>query len=136
MWTRYLEQEEAVEAPARLFKNPFPSVKNYFRVGMKLEGIDPNHQSKFCVLSVAEVCGYRVRLHFDGYSECYDIWSDIDSPYIFPVGFCEKNNKVLQPAKGFTVDEFSWMSYLKLTKAQPAPKSLFSNQPVQVSLGV
>jgi len=99
---------------------------------MKLEGVDLNHQSKFCALSVSEVCGYRVRLHFDGYSECYDFWSDIDSPYIFPVGFCEKSNKVLQPPKGFTPEEFSWTAYLKLTKCTPAPKSLFSNLPVQV----
>lgn len=131
VWTRYLEQEKAVEAPARLFKNPFPAVKNNFRVGMKLEGVDPMHQSKFCVLSVAEVSGYRVRLHFDGYSECFDFWVDIDSPFIFPVGFCEKNGKILQPPKGFTIEEFSWTSFLKLTKGVPAPKSLFSNQPVQ-----
>ncbi|KAH3775648.1 uncharacterized protein LOC127844401 [Dreissena polymorpha] len=130
VWTRYLLQEKAVEAPARLFKNPFPSAKNLFRVGLKLEGVDPNHQSKFCVLSVAEVCGYRVRLHFDGYSECYDFWTDIDSPYIFPIGFSEKNGKVLQPPKGISMEQFSWVPYLKMTKSQPAPKSLFSNQPV------
>ncbi|KAL4236917.1 SAM domain binding [Mactra antiquata] len=136
VWTRYLEQEKAAEAPARLFKNPFPSVKqqmskNNFRVGMKLEGIDPMRQSKFCALSVSEVCGYRIRLHFEGYSECYDFWVDMDSPFIFPVGFCEKNGKVLQPPKGFSVEEFSWTSFLKLTKATPVPKNLFSNQPVQ-----
>lgn len=131
VWTRYLEQEKAAEAPARLFKNPFPAIKNNFRVGMKLEGIDPMHQSKFCVLSVVEVIGYRIRLHFDGYSECFDFWQDIDSAFIFPVGFCEKMGKTLQPPKGFTVEEFSWPTYLKLTKAVPAPKNLFSNQPVQ-----
>lgn len=67
---------------------------------MKLEGIDPKHQSLYCVLSVAEVHGFRMRLHFDGYSECYDFWINADSPFIFPVGWCEKNNKTLQPPKG------------------------------------
>lgn len=67
---------------------------------MRMEGIDPKHQTLLCVLSVAEVCGYRVRLHFDGYSECYDFWTNADSPYIFPVGWCEKNGKILQPPKG------------------------------------
>ncbi|XP_052776327.1 uncharacterized protein LOC128214104 isoform X2 [Mya arenaria] len=133
VWARYLAEEHAVEAPARFFKNPFPTVKNLFRVGMKLEGTDPNHQSKYCVLTIAQVCGYRVRIHFDGYSECYDFWTDIDSPYIFPVGFCEKHGKSLQPPKAafyYSAENFSWVSYLKATKASPAPKSLFSNQPV------
>lgn len=66
---------------------------------MRLEGVDPKHQSLFCVLSVAETQGYRIRLHFDGYSECYDFWSNADSPFIFPVGWCEKNGKPLQPPK-------------------------------------
>ena len=79
---------------------PFPLMKNSFKTGMKLEGIDPKHQSLYCVLSVAEVHGFRMRLHFDGYSECYDFWINADSPFIFPIGWCEKNNKTLQPPKG------------------------------------
>ena len=67
---------------------------------MKLEGIDPRHPSLYCVLSVAEVKGYRLRLHFDGYSECYDFWTNADSPFIFPAGWAEKNGKKLQPPKG------------------------------------
>jgi len=78
----------------------FPSTKNGFKVGMKLEGIDPLHPSLYCVLSVAEVKGHRLRLHFDGYSECYDFWTNADSPFIFPVGWVEKNGKELQPPLG------------------------------------
>lgn len=33
----------------------FPYNKNTFKVGMKLEGVDPEHQSMYCVLTVAEV---------------------------------------------------------------------------------
>lgn len=33
----------------------FPQSRNAFKVGMKLEGLDPCHPSLFCVLSVAEV---------------------------------------------------------------------------------
>ena len=95
---------------------------------MKLEGIDPKHPSLYCVLSVAEIRGFRLRLHFDGYSECHDFWTNADSPFIFPVGWAEKNNKKLQPPKGFTSDTFNWMSYLKLSKAQSAPKHLFTNK--------
>lgn len=125
-WPTYLEKEKATAVPAKLFKDPFPSSKNGFRVGMKLEGIDPKHPSLFCVLSVAEVKGFRVRLHFDGYCESYDFWVNADSMDIFPVGWCEKAGHRLQPPKGFTSETFIWNDYLKLAKAQPAPKHLFA----------
>jgi len=67
---------------------------------MKLEGIDLLHPSLYCVLTVAEVKGHRLRLHFDGYSECYDFWTNADSPFIFPVGWVEKNGRELQPPLG------------------------------------
>ena len=78
----------------------FPSGRNGFKFGMKLEGIDPRNPAVYAVLSVAEVRGYRVRLHFDGYQECYDFWENADSPNIFPVGWCERNAKKLLPPKG------------------------------------
>lgn len=56
-WSKYLEKRRAQAAPERLFTEPYPYGKHGFRVGMKLEGIDPDHQSLFCVLTVAEVQG-------------------------------------------------------------------------------
>uniref|UniRef100_A0A672UVD0 SAM domain-containing protein n=1 Tax=Strigops habroptila TaxID=2489341 RepID=A0A672UVD0_STRHB len=105
----------------------FPQGRNGFKVGMKLEGLDPEHPSRFCVLTVAEVQGYRMRLHFDGYPECYDFWVNADSSDIHPVGWCEKTSHKLLPPKGFKEGEFTWASYLKNCKAQAAPKSLFKS---------
>ncbi|NXO90543.1 LMBL3 protein, partial [Certhia brachydactyla] len=129
-WASYLEEERAIAVPTKVFKEyqSFPYNKNGFKVGMKLEGVDPEHQSIYCVLTVAEVCGYRVRLHFDGYSDCYDFWVNADSSDIHPVGWCEKTGHKLHPPKGYKEEEFSWPSYLKACKAQAAPKSLFENQ--------
>ncbi|KAM6433242.1 lethal(3)malignant brain tumor-like protein 3 [Rhynochetos jubatus] len=129
-WTSYLEEEKAVAVPIKLFKEyqSFPYNKNGFKAGMKLEGVDPEHQSIYCVLTVAEVCGYRIRLHFDGYPDCYDFWVNADSSDIHPVGWCEKTGHKLHPPKGYKEEEFSWPSYLKACKAQAAPKSLFENQ--------
>ncbi|XP_059166997.1 lethal(3)malignant brain tumor-like protein 3 isoform X2 [Physella acuta] len=132
-WDKYLAETNSVAAPKRLFKEPFPSNRNGFRLCMRLEGVDPKHQSLFCVLSVAEIQGYRMRLHFDGYSECYDFWVNADSPFIFPVGWAEKNGKILQPPKNMTAEQFNWTSYLKQTRAVAAPKSLFLNQPSSVT---
>ncbi|KAJ3655676.1 hypothetical protein Zmor_014797 [Zophobas morio] len=127
-WTKYLDHIKAKAAPVKLFKDPFPYNRNGFRPGMKLEGIDPQHPSYFCVLTVAEVCGYRVRLHFDGYPENYDFWVNADSMDIFPAGWCEKHGHVLQAPPGYSSETFNWMFYLKLTKSTAAPKHLFANR--------
>ncbi|NXK97062.1 LMBL3 protein, partial [Formicarius rufipectus] len=129
-WASYLEEEKAIAVPTKLFKEyqSFPYNKNGFKVGMKLEGVDPEHQSIYCVLTVAEVCGYRIRLHFDGYPDCYDFWVNADSSDIHPVGWCERTGHKLHPPKGYKEEEFSWPPYLKACKAQAAPKSLFENQ--------
>ncbi|NWI09276.1 LMBL3 protein, partial [Crypturellus soui] len=127
-WVSYLEEEQMVAAPLKLFREyqSFPQGRNGFKVGMKLEGLDPEHPSRFCVLTVAEVVqGYRLRLHFDGYAEGYDFWANADCPDIRPVGWCEKTARRLLPPGGFKEEEFNWTSYLKNCKAQAAPKSLF-----------
>ncbi|GFU44538.1 lethal(3)malignant brain tumor-like protein 3 [Trichonephila clavipes] len=127
-WDEYLKQENAIAAPVKLFKEfqTYPANGNGFVKDLKLEGIDPKHPSLFCVLTVSETKGYRVRLHFDGYSECYDFWVNANSPDIFPVGWCEKTNHQLQPPKGFTIQDFDWNGYLKASGVEAAPKQLFS----------
>ncbi|KAK0089357.1 hypothetical protein PV325_007702 [Microctonus aethiopoides] len=125
-WSKYLEFTKAKAAPVKLFKDAFPYGKNLFRVGMKLEGIDPEHPSRYCVLTVFEVVGYRIRLHFDGYTENFDFWVNADSMDIFPVGWSEKNGHRLNPPKGYVPSNFNWNAYLKTCKATPAPKTAFS----------
>ncbi|KTF74305.1 hypothetical protein cypCar_00044718 [Cyprinus carpio] len=101
-WPQYLEQQKAVAAPDRLFQETqrVPTIKNSFRQGMKLEGIDPQHPSMYFVLTVAEVCGFRLRLHFDGYSDCHDFWVNASCPDIHPAGWCESTGHKLYTPKG------------------------------------
>ncbi|CAK6447791.1 unnamed protein product [Pipistrellus nathusii] len=129
-WGQYLKEQKAVAAPVELFSQDqsFPEYENGFQVGMRLEGIDPRHPSVFCVLSVAEVCGYRLRLHFDGYLSFYDFWANAGSPDIHPIGWCEKTKHELHIPKGYRKDKFVWMNYLKVCKFQNAPKKLFRNR--------
>ncbi|XP_064486621.1 lethal(3)malignant brain tumor-like protein 3 isoform X2 [Ornithodoros turicata] len=134
-WSEYLEKEKVITAPAKLFKDSqgIPIGKNGFRVGMKLEAIDPRHQAMFCVVTVAETVGYRLRLHFDGYSDSFDFWTNADSPDIFPAGWCERTNHVLQSPKGYNQQSFNWNLYLKASRAQAAPKHLFACKNGQVT---
>lgn len=121
-WPAYLEEEKAVAAPVKLFKEvlflvkhssvlfiyiawirchpinslvwtnliedrivplpftnvwflnlqhqSFPQSRNSFKVGMKLEGLDPCHPSLFCVLTVAEVCVQVTCVSFGSAQRC------------------------------------------------------------------
>lgn len=160
-WSKYLEHTKSKAAPVNRFKDGFPYMKSNFKVGMKLEGIDPNHPSHFCVLTVAEVVGnyplffssqkstfifafilycqnkylssgFRIRLHFDGYAETFDFWTNADSMDIFPIGWSEKNGHKLHPPKGYVASNFNWNAYLKTCKASAAPKTLFTNRSVSL----
>lgn len=128
-WAYYLEETKSIAAPTKLFHESqrVPTVKNGFKQGMKLEGIDPQHPSMYFVLTVAEVCGYRLRLHFDGYSDCHDFWVNANSSDIHPAGWCEATGHKLHTPKGCKEEEFTWANYLRMTKAQVAPKELFAS---------
>ncbi|RXM35938.1 Lethal(3)malignant brain tumor-like protein 3, partial [Acipenser ruthenus] len=80
-----------------------------------------------------QVLGYRIRLHFDSFSECYDFWANADSPDIHPVGWCTMTGHKLQPPKAYTEDGFDWESYLTACSVQAAPKNLFKNQNTTVT---
>ncbi|XP_046396163.1 lethal(3)malignant brain tumor-like protein 3 isoform X2 [Ischnura elegans] len=138
-WTKYLDHCKAKAAPQYLFRDIYPCAKNSFKAGMRLEGIDPEHPSLFCVLTVAQVRGYRMRLHFDGYPDIHDFWTNSDSPDLFPAGWCEKNGHRLQPPKGYAMGMvgsdggadgpcFNWAAYLKQCRAQAAPRHLFAKK--------
>jgi hypothetical protein len=140
-WRHYLNQTNTIAAPVKCFNEnqSFPTIKNNFKVGMKLEGIDPQHPSKFCVLTVAEVCGFRIRLHFDGYKELFDFWVNADHNFLFPAGYCERTQRKLEPPKlepylSTPNEEFNWNNYLQQTRAVAAPKHLFPSSNSQQSV--
>ncbi|XP_061614357.1 lethal(3)malignant brain tumor-like protein 4 isoform X4 [Phyllopteryx taeniolatus] len=73
-----------------------------------------------------QVIGCRLRVHFDGYSECYDFWVNSNSADIRPAGWCHSNKRRLHPPKGYSESDFDWPLYLQSTGAQAAPPSLFT----------
>ena len=46
-----------------------------------------------------DIVGYRIRLHFDGYSDSYDFWEYANSRNIFPPGWCKQHQQRLEPPK-------------------------------------
>ncbi|XP_067034654.1 lethal(3)malignant brain tumor-like protein 4 [Acropora muricata] len=137
VWSEYLAACGAKAVPNIVFKqeNPsldvFPKPNHAFRKDYKLECIDPKHPSYICVCTIVKVKGARLRMHFDGWSESYDFWTNWDSPFIFPMGWCEKNGQVLHPPRSFNKQEFNWEKYLKRCGAKAVPEHLF--KPVHVT---
>ncbi|XP_050533446.1 uncharacterized protein LOC126901179 isoform X2 [Daktulosphaira vitifoliae] len=122
----YLEEMQMNSAPKSLFDKPFPNEQNPFKVGQKLEGIDPEHEALFCVMTIVQVQGYRIKLHFDGYPGDYDFWVNADCPDIFYTRWCEQNDRTVQPPKNYE-KRFDWENYLKECRAMPSPKWGFSS---------
>lgn len=132
-WDLYLKVYGGQKAPENLFINPWPSSANLFDVGMKLEAIDPDRESLFCVCTVMERRGYRVRLQYDGYPAKYSFWKNVDSMDIFPPGWCSRTGRTLQPpppptaAQCTTGGTFDWYRYLSATHALAAPRMYFTH---------
>ncbi|KAH8342060.1 hypothetical protein KR059_010343, partial [Drosophila kikkawai] len=136
-WSEYLKAKgRDVAAPIHLFLNPFPISPNCFERGMKLEAIDPENCSLFCVCSIAEVRGYRLKLTFDGYSSMYDFWVNADSQDIFPPGWCDKTGRLLQAPRDYCPERFNWSRYLIKTNAKAAPRALFAHLKMPQQTGI
>lgn len=113
-----------VDAPPELFQNPFPDSRNLFQIGMKLEAIDPFNQSLFCVCTVEDKRGYRIKLRFDSYPSDYNFWVNADSKNIFPPGWCAATDRNIDPPNNYSGSKFDWNNYLKDPKVM-APVQMF-----------
>lgn len=145
-WTRFVAYfnekngskygHELSAAPTKLFSNTFPSTPNTFEIGQKLEAIDPHNSGLFCVATITEKCGYRIKLQFDGYSSAYGFWANANSIDIFPAGFCGKTGRELEcPNRpGGRSGGFNWEEYLKHTKSSVAHRACFEHLSTAVSI--
>lgn len=81
-WSRFIDyynkkysSEKSIKlASPELFANAIPRTPNTFEIGQKLEAIDPQNSDLFCVCTIVDKCGYRIKLRFDGSSSIYDFW--------------------------------------------------------------
>ncbi|KAJ2950138.1 hypothetical protein O0L34_g11488 [Tuta absoluta] len=125
--------------PEMFFKYP-TNEPPLFSEGMKLEAIDPLNLSAICAATVMQILneGYMM-IRIDCYPAdatgadwfCYHQ----RSPCIFPVGFAMANGIPLIPPTGYTIEEFSWDSYLVMSGSLAANRSVFAARGHVVSHG-
>lgn len=74
-------------------------MKQNFRIGYKLEALglaSPSEPTEnIHVATIVDVINQYIRIKFDGWPESYGYWTDISSTNIFPINWCNKNNKHL-----------------------------------------
>ncbi len=63
---------------------------NEFTVKDKLESVDPRNQDSWCIGTIVEKDGPRLRIRLDGTDDRNDFWRLVDSPDIRPYGTTEK----------------------------------------------
>ena len=70
--------------------------------GMKLEAVDRNNPPSFCVATVIQKVGQRVRIRYDGFGKdsSNDHWCNFQAEELHPIGWCAQNGYPLQPPKG------------------------------------
>jgi hypothetical protein len=54
---------------------------------MKLEADDVKNSGRICVATVRDVLENRILIHFDGWDQKYDYWTDISSSNIHPINW-------------------------------------------------
>ncbi|ALC47933.1 Scm [Drosophila busckii] len=130
-WDAYLEETGSEAAPAECFKQALNPPTNDFKIGMKLEALDPRNVTSTCIATVVGVLGSRLRLRLDGSDSQNDFWRLVDSTEIHAIGHCEKNGGMLQPPLGFRMNASSWPGYLCkiLNNAMVAPEDIFQPEP-------
>uniref|UniRef100_A0A182N571 SAM domain-containing protein n=1 Tax=Anopheles dirus TaxID=7168 RepID=A0A182N571_9DIPT len=130
-WGEYLREMCSVPAPVECFKQSKIPPKNEFKIGMKLEALDPRNITSTCIATVVGVLGSRLRLRLDGGDNKNDFWRLVDSNEIHPIGHCEKSGEMLKPPLGFRLNASSWPTFLSktLNGAVMAPDDIFVPEP-------
>lgn len=130
-WDEYLKETLSEPAPLNCFKQSSYPPQNDFKVGMKLEAVDPRNVTSTCIATVISVLGPRMRLRLDGSDNKNDFWRLVDSSEIHPIGHCEKTGGMLQPPLGFRMNASSWPMFLlkTLNGAEMAPAKIFQKEP-------
>ena len=90
-WSSYLSSTSSSPVPSWAF-SPAGTVKarTEFSAGMRLEAVDLHNPSLVRVASVAETRGRRIKVHYDGWPEEYDVWLSDQTGDIHPCGWAAR----------------------------------------------
>ncbi|CAF0716794.1 unnamed protein product [Adineta steineri] len=130
-WKSYLAETKSEAAPAENFKQALIPPENEFNVGEKLESIDPRNQDSWCIGTIIEKEGPRLRIRLDGTDDRNDFWRLVDSGDIRVYGKTSASGGQIVPPLGFQQNSTRWAKYFeRYVKDGPfAAESCFKPQP-------
>ncbi|XP_031638342.1 polycomb protein Scm [Contarinia nasturtii] len=131
-WDEYLKETNSEAAPPECFKQALDPPQNEFKIGMKLEALDPRCVTSTCIGTVINVLGSRLRIRLDGSDNQNDFWRLVDnSNEIHAIGHCERSGGQLQPPLGYAKNVNGWQTFLvkQLKNAVLAPEEIFLPEP-------
>ncbi|XP_041974771.1 scm-like with four MBT domains protein 2 [Aricia agestis] len=128
--------EEAITEPTPpdLFQSIQTQEAHSFSTGMKLEALNPQDMRTVrpaTVLKIFNNLQFLVVIddHVDDYEDSKMAWlCDNMHPYIYPIGWAQKNKFNFKAPKSWKDGPFDWDEYLKLTNSSPAPEYCFGNK--------
>lgn len=125
------QETNSEAAPAACFKQAYEPPPNEFKIGMKLEALDPRCITSTCIGTVINVLGSRLRIRLDGSDNQNDFWRLVDSNEIHAIGHCEQSGGMMQPPLGYARNVNSWQNFLvkQLKTAVLASEEIFQPEP-------
>ncbi|XP_075403632.1 scm-like with four MBT domains protein 1 isoform X2 [Tenrec ecaudatus] len=102
-------------------------LQNGFAPGMKLEVAVKAEPETYWVATVVTTCERLLLLRYEGYGEDRkaDFWCDIRKTGLYPIGWCEQNQKTLEAPEGLRDKVSDWDEFLRQSLAgacsPPAP---------------
>ncbi|KAG8440042.1 hypothetical protein GDO86_006003 [Hymenochirus boettgeri] len=117
--------------PLEVFKDHADLRSHTFKVGMKLEAVEPEKQSLICPATVTKVFNsYFFQVTVDDLrpeAKADSVVCHADSLCLLPVQWCLKNGVNLSPPNGYPGQDFDWADYQKQCGAEAAPHTVFRN---------
>ncbi|XP_004080232.1 lethal(3)malignant brain tumor-like protein 2 isoform X3 [Oryzias latipes] len=105
-WKEYLMKKlvGGVTLPVNFYLKLAESIKIPFRVGMRVEVVDPKHVSRTRLAVVDSIIGGRLRLLYadqsDALGNVADFWCHMWSPLVHPIGWSKRVGHAVRAAAG------------------------------------